>query len=272
MDLVSAVETERRTEEKVSRWLDALPDRFSRIPGDSRLKVKAAQLEQLERERDREMTNRMHMTQQPQLQFNNTERAPTVKIGVDEYLRLIEPDRQRMFAEMEAEAREEKAQRQRRKREEDKQPELLPESHFERSVNEPQSREHIKMEEKDLAEADLPLIDGPPPPIPPRSMLRPSIATFSETAPGTTQHADLINASSSQYSSVVPNEATASGVGSVVRDLELGTRRENPGLVAELRRGMERRRQRERARDEELEREREQEISKAKVWGLKLWK
>lgn len=130
------------------------------------------------------------------------------------------------------------------------------------------------MEELYPAEVDLFLDYGPPPPIPPRSLLRPrpSMTTFSEAAPGTTQHADPINASSSQYSSVVQNDATASGLGSVARDVESGTFRGNPGLVAELRRGMERRRQRERARDEDLEKERAQEISKTTVWGLRFWK
>ena len=134
--------------------------------------------------------------------------------------------------------------------------------------------------------ADLPPADTQPPPIPPRSLLRPSVPTFAETAPetaretvretvrGTAQTAEPTHPSSSQYSSVdvFPKEATASGTSGVVRNLEAGIRRDNPGLVAELRLGMERRRQRERAKDEELEKEKEQEASKTKVWALKLWK
>ncbi|OBT60904.1 hypothetical protein VE03_10810 [Pseudogymnoascus sp. 23342-1-I1] len=247
MDLLAAIDAERRTEERVVRWLDALPDKFSRIPGDSRSKS------------------------QPQL--NNMERTIVVKIEAEEYIKLIEPDRQELLAYFVSEDMKEKEQRHKNDTEE--QPNRLPAKQFEAPENEPRSKQHEEMKELYPAEADLSPVYGPPPPIPPRSLLRPrpSIATFSETAPGTTQHANAINASSSQYSSVVPNEATASGMGSsVARDLESGSRRDNPALVAELRRGMERRRQRESAKNEELEKGRQQELSVSKVWGLKLWK
>ncbi|OBT75138.1 hypothetical protein VF21_05453 [Pseudogymnoascus sp. 05NY08] len=270
MDAVSAVETERRTEDLVLRWLDELPNKFSRIPGDSRSKVRALQLEKLERERD--MAYRMLLAQQSQPQFNNTERTPVLKFGVEEYLRLIEPDRQRFLEELASESKEVKGQRH--KRDTKEQPNILPGEHFEKPQNNPQNRELQETTEPFPPWEDPSPPYGPPPPIPQRSMLRPSVATFSETAPGTIQYAELLNASSSQYSSVVdvlPREATANGT-SGVKDLESGVRRDNPGLVAELRLGMERRRQRERARYDNLEKECEQEISKGKGWVSKLWK
>ncbi|ELR01873.1 hypothetical protein VC83_06302 [Pseudogymnoascus destructans] len=275
MDAVSAVETERRTEDTVLRWLDALPDRFSRIPGDSRSKVRALQLEKLEKERD--LAYRMLLAQQSQPQFNNTERTPVLNFGVEEYLSLIEPDRQRFLEELASETKEVKGERH--KRDTKEHPNVLPAEIFQKTQNDPQSREHVETKEPFPATADLSPAYGPPPIIPQRSMLRPSVATFSETAPGTIQtiqHAEAINASSSQYSSVVdilPKEATANGTSGVVKDLESGIRRDNPGLVAELRLGMERRRQRERARDDDdLEKECAQGIGKGKVWALKLWK
>lgn len=270
MDLVSAIETERKTEDKVARWLGSLPDRFSRVPGDSRSKVREAQLQQLERERD--VAHRMLLAQQPQPQFNNTEQRPPVYVEVNEYLSLIEPDRQRLLDHWDSETKEAKGQRHMRHKEE--QPGLLSAKHFETSMEEPHSRERVETEEWYFTEAALPPADAPPPPIPPRSMLRPSIATFSETAPGSIWIAEPINASSSQYSSVdvLSKEAAAKSMSGVVRDLEMGIRRDNPGLVAELRLGMERRRLREKKRDEDLEKEREKEVSKTKVWGLKLWK
>ena len=272
MDTVSAVETARKTEDLVLRWLNELPDRFSRIPGDSRSKVRALQLEKLERERD--TAYRMLLAQQAlsQQQFNGTERTPAMNFGVQEYLDLIEPDRLRFLAEMAAETKEVKGQKH--KRDTNEQPNVLPAEHFENSQNNPRSREHAETKEPFPTFVDLLPAYGPPPPIPARSMLRPSVATFSETAPGTIQHAELLNASSSQYSSVVdalPREATANGT-SGVRDLESGVRRDNPGLVAELRLGMERRRQRERAKYDDLEKECEQETSKGKGWASKLWK
>ncbi|KFY77241.1 hypothetical protein V499_03335 [Pseudogymnoascus sp. VKM F-103] len=271
MDAVSAVETEHRTEDMVLRWLDELPDKFSRIPGDSKSKVRALQLEKLERERD--MAYRMILAQQSQPHFNNTERMTVMKFGVEEYLRLIEPDRQRFLEELAAESKEVKGQKH--KSDTKEQPNFLRAEHFEKTLNDPRSREYMETREPFPPWADPSPSYGPPPPIPPRSMLRPSVATFSETAPGTIQHAELLNASSSQYSSVVdvlPRESTANGRSGGARDSELGTRRDNPGLVAELRLGMERRRQRERAIDDDLGKECEPETSISKVWALKLWK
>ncbi|KFY47917.1 hypothetical protein V495_01740 [Pseudogymnoascus sp. VKM F-4514 (FW-929)] len=277
MDAVSAIEAERRTERRVLRWLDALPDTFSRVPGDSRSKVRAAQLEQLEREKDaeRDALTRMilaqHQQQRPQ--FNNVKQMPPVNIGVSEYLSLIEPELQQLHRDQTgSKIIEVKEQRQARQTE--KQTDLLPPTHIERSSNEQPSKEKVQMEKLYQEWADLPPADTPPPPIPPRSLLRPRVPTFAETSQGTTQTAEPTHPSSSQYSSVdvLPKEATASGTSGVVRNLEAGIRRDNPGLVAELRLGMERRRQRERAKDEELEKEREQEASKTKVWALKLWK
>lgn len=281
MDAVSAIEAERRTERRVIRWLDALPDTFSRVPGDSRSKVRAAQLEQLEREKDaeRDALTRMILAQQQQQQpqFNNVKQTPPVNIGVNEYLSLIEPELQQLHRDqMGSETIEVKEQSQARQTE--IQTDLLPPTHIERSANEQLSKEKLEMEKLYQEWADLPPADTPPPPIPPRSLLRPSVPTFAESARetvrGTAQTAEPTHPSSSQYSSVdvLPKEATASGTSGVVRNLEAGIRRDNPGLVAELRLGMERRRQRERAKDEELEKEREQEASKSKVWALKLWK
>ncbi|KFY01009.1 hypothetical protein V490_01120 [Pseudogymnoascus sp. VKM F-3557] len=276
MDSVSAIEAERRTERRVIRWLDALPDTFSRVPGDSRSKVRAAQLDQLEREKDAErdaLTRMILAQQQQQPQFNNVKQTLPVNIGVSEYLSLIEPELQQLHRDqMGSETIEVKEQRQARQTE--NQTDLLPPTRIERSTNEQPSKEKVEMEELYQAEYDLPPADTPPPPIPPRSLLRPSVPTYAETAQRITQIAEPTHPSSSQYSSVdvLPKEATASGTSGVVRNLEAGIRRDNPGLVAELRLGMERRRQRERAKDEELEKEREQEASKTKVWALKLWK
>ncbi|KFY18102.1 hypothetical protein V491_04860 [Pseudogymnoascus sp. VKM F-3775] len=274
IDAVSAIDMERKAENEVPRWLDTLPDRFSRVPGDSRSRVRAVQLEQLERERDREMANRMHLAQQSQSQPNDMGGTLEVDLnaGAKEYLRLIEPDRQELFEYWRAEARELKERRHKKNTEE--QSNQLPGGNLEMQENGPRSREYNEMEEQYSAGADLPPANEPPPPIPPRSVLRPGIPTFSEAVSGSIRYAEPINAGSSQYSSVdvLPQEATTSGTSGVVRDLESGFRRDNPGLVAELRLGMERRRQREFAREEGLEGEREQETSKGKVWPLKLWK
>lgn len=274
IDAVSAIDMESRVESEVPRWLDALPNRFSRVPGDSRSKVRAVQLEQLERERGREMTSRMLLAQQSQSQPNDMGETLEVdlNVGVEEYLRLIEPDRQKLFEYWRAEARELKERRQEKNTE--GQPNQLSRRHFEMQENDSRCREYNQMEELYSADADLRPANEPPPPIPPRSVLRPGKPTFSETASGNIRYAELINAGSSQYSSVdvLPQEATTSGTRGVGRDLESGVRRDNPALVAELRLGMERRRQREGAREEVLEGEREQETSKSKVWALKLWK
>ncbi|KFY29745.1 hypothetical protein V493_02252 [Pseudogymnoascus sp. VKM F-4281 (FW-2241)] len=273
MDLILSLEEERRSDQLVRRWLDALPNRVSRVPGDSKLKVKAAQLEQLEQERD--VTYRMLLAQQPQPQSSNMERMPIVKVGVQEYLDLIEPDRQRLFEHWASEAKELKEQRNKKNTKEQRN--VLPARNIERSENGPRSKEYAQTEELYVADADLPSVEDTPPPIPPRSMLRPRKATSSEITPETT-HGELFQASSSQYSSVVElpqkettNGGTNGGTSGGVGDPEMGIRRGNPGLIAELRRGMERRRRREGEKGEELERDREQEISKSKVWALKLW-